>query len=635
MVFTRLQKNKRKRSVTDTDSSENESDLSCISGDISEYESESTSESESKHSEKKNVKTPWKTHSRSNNINLKSKARQFKKRKKSKKSNSKHKKSKNDSDNSDIDIGECSSDEDYKEENPYQKFVDEVVDTMVDDAQNSIKIKKDVSRNKKWKVDLTPLDIKKYELEYDNICKIINNIPSVQNILKINMPFKTKCDLMEKVIILDNVQPDTFDHLVLKKSIRDELNKYKNSKITKKAYDQFTDIENKIEKSSGELPLKYKILGSTMSFKNKSVIYRKYTYLNTLTENTGEYSKIMNWINIALSLPNSYTPLAVSINDSNLVIAKFLYDVKYILNTEIYGMENVKEQILCILNNKITNPKLIGSSLGLVGVQGVGKTQIVNVLAKAINLSFTSISLGGATDSSFLNGHSLCYEGSHPGCIVDSLIQMKLINGIIFFDEIDKIPTTNYGQEISKSLLHITDFTQNHEFTDKYLSNEIKIDLSKLWFIYSLNYKDSVDKTLLDRLTLIEVDAYSDKQKKEMTIQYLLPAALKNIKMIKDDVSFSNEALDYIITETNKMYSHETQDKNGNSGVRKLKDIINSLVMKVNYLKNIILEDGTYGDLTPSFAIPNFKTPFKIEKEHVDKLKVITKQDSGCNHMYT
>ena len=653
MVVTRTQKMSKKKidkktpipNETYSDSSSDESDLDYIPNDITSYYSEisegETSESkisEGETSESKTNKNKSKTtkpHTRSNNLLVIKPI--TKKRKipiRSSKSFKKQKKSKDDSDNSDIDLEDCSSADEEKKETPYQKFVDEIFDNMVEDTQNMIKKKKESLRNKKWQMDLTPREIKKYKPEYKSICEVINEMPTIQNILKIDMPFKTKCELMEKIIILENVPHDTFDHLMLKKSIRNDLNKYKNSKINKETYDKFTTIENKIENSSGDLPLKYKILGSQMSFANKSIIYRKYMYLDTLSENNSEHSKIMNWINIALDLPNTTTPLTVSINDSNTVISKFLYDVKYILNSEIYGMENVKEQILCILNNKITNPKLIGSSLGLVGVQGVGKTQIANVLAKAIKLPFTSISLGGATDSSFLSGHSFCYEGSHPGCIVDSLIKMKLMNGIIFFDEIDKIPATNYGQEISKSLLHITDFTQNHNFTDKYLGNEIKIDLSKLWFIYSLNYKESIDKTLLDRLTLIEVSAYSDKQKKEMTNQYLLPDALKNIKMANDDVSFSDEALSYIITETNKLYSRETQDKNGYSGVRKLKDAINDIVMKINYLKNIILTDGTYGDLNPSFVIPDFKIPFKIEKIHVDKLKVLSKKDSVHNNMY-
>jgi ATP-dependent Lon protease len=146
-----------------------------------------------------------------------------------------------------------------------------------------------------------------------------------------------------------------------------------------------------------------------------------------------------------------------------------------------------------------------------------------------------------------------------------------------------------------------------------------------LWFIYSLNYKHLIDKTLLDRLTIIKVGGYSDNQKKEMALQYLLPDVLKNINLNKGDITFSDEALNYIITETNKMYDDETKDKNNMSGVRKLKDAIGNLVMKINYLKNIILEDGTYGDLKPSFGILNFKLPFKIQKECVDKLAIFTK----------
>ena len=295
-------------------------------------------------------------------------------------------------------------------------------------------------------------------LDYNNAlnlkgCDVINITPTIESLLKIEMPFKTKCDLMEQIIILSNMQSETFEYLHLKISLNEELDKFRKSNLDKSIYDKYTDIEKKLEAVSyDELPLKYKILGSDMSFDNKVAVYRKYKYWDTLSDSVSENAKLLNWINTALDLPTKTTQLAISIKDSNVAINKFLYDIRYILNKEIYGMENAKEQILCILNNKITNPNLIGSSLGLVGSQGVGKTNIIKVLAKAVSLSFTSISLGGMSDSDHFVGHSFTYEGSRPGIIVDSLIRMKSLNGIIFLDEIDKISKTTHGEEISKTL---------------------------------------------------------------------------------------------------------------------------------------------------------------------------------------
>lgn len=679
MVMTRSKTNKDKKnskkeqletdSLSDNSNFSDDSNLSDISNDISDYETESEESEEELTADEKSslmVEKAVNNNTRANNLDMVftttdvpsnstrnkrklstlskpvkpikpvkpvkpiKKSMKAKKNESNKKVNNgkKLKKNKDDSENSDINLDECSSanDENYTDAPAYQHFVDEVVETMVEDAHNNIQKKKAEIRDKRWKKNLNKRDIKKYEPDYKNICDVISVMPTIESILKINMPFKAKCDLMEQLIILDNMQPDTFEHLNLKTSLNEEINKFQKSNLDKSMYAKYTDIEKKLESISyDELPLKYKILRSDMSFDNKIVVYRKYKYWDTLSDSAGENAKLLNWINIALNIPTKTTQLAVSIKDGNVAINKFLYDVKYILNEEIYGMENVKEQILCILNNKITNPNLIGSSLGLVGSQGVGKTNIIKVLAKAVSLSFTSISLGGMSDSDHFVGHSFTYEGSRPGIIVDSLIQMKSLNGIIFLDEIDKISKTTHGEEISKMLLHLCDFTQNHEFCDKYLGNDIKINLSQMWFIYSLNYKHLIDKTLLDRLTIIEVAGYSDKQKKEMTLQYLLPASLKNINLTKGDITFSDEALNYIIEETNKMYDDETKDKNNTSGVRKLKDAIGNLVMKINYLKNIILDDGTYGELKPSFSIPNFKLPFVIQKEHVDKLAILAK----------
>lgn len=685
MVQTRLQKKKKGKrgkapKKAEYDPSSSDESLSECSDDISVYESDSTQSEESEeevlmggndsvyfYRKRESIQqqldqdlksaamfeSSWGSNTRANNLaaqfqprvnrprtrsmddEKKSKGR---KDKRSNKNSNKRKRNKDDSDNSDIDLDNCSSaeeDPDYTESDAYQNFVSEVVESMVDEAHDQIQIKKAYLRAKKWKKDLSQRDIKKYEHEYNEICDVISVMPTIQDILKVDMPFKTKCDLMEKLIILDNAPPDTFEHLGLKISIRDEIEKYQKSNLNKRIYQKYNDIERELEESDYvDLPLKYKILGSEMSFSNKVAVYRKYKYWITLNEHSSEHPKLLNWIQTSIDLPHKITALPVSISDENNVIAKFLYDVKYKLNISIYGMDHVKEQILCILNNKITNPNLVGCAIALAGVQGSGKTKLIQALAEAIDIPFTSIPLGGATDSGHLQGHGFTYEGSRPGAVVDALIKMRSLSGIIFFDEIDKISTTRYGQEISKCLLHITDFTQNHEFTDKYLGNEIKINLSNMWFIYSLNYADLIDKTLADRIPIIKVDGYNKKQKKELAIRYLLPEAIKNINLDKGSITISDTALEYLVNETDKLYDHTTRDKNGNSGVRKLKDAIHNLAMKVNFLRNTII-NGEYGNLKISFAIKDFKLPFVIEREHIDAMKILSKDENSTPmHMY-
>jgi ATP-dependent Lon protease len=626
MVVTRSQKGKKcisksscKKAKEDPNTDSSDDSLGYETDDISEYES---SDSEPEQT------TVTKVNTRLDNLQV------ILEPTKTKSQNNKRKRpqKKDDNDVSDINLDECSSaDEEYTETTAYKEFVDNIVENMVEDSHEEIFRKKAELRSKRWKKDLSKREVKKYENEYENICDKISTMPTIQNILKIEMPFKTKCDLMEKLIILHNVQPETFDHLGLKNGIIDEIEKYKKTNLKKKSYVKFIDMEKKLDNTEDnmDIPLKYKILGSDMSFENKIVVYRRYKNWININEHSSEHPKLLNWINIVLQLPNNINTFPITINDENSVIMKFLYDIKYKLNRDVYGMESAKEQILCILNNKITNPNLIGSAIGLAGAQGCGKTKLMQVLSETINIPFTSIPLGGATDSGHLLGHGFTYEGSRPGSIVDALIKMKSLSGIIFFDEIDKISTTRYGEEISKALLHITDFTQNHEFADKYLGNDIKMNLSNMWFIYSLNYIELIDKTLADRIPIIHIDGYNTKQKLEMSKRHLIPEAIKNVHLDKKDISFSNDALTYIITETNKMYSATTKDKNDNSGVRKLKDAISNVITKINFLKNTILEDGTYGDLNISFAIKDFKLPFVVERKHIDTLKVLSKKESS------
>jgi ATP-dependent Lon protease len=542
----------------------------------------------------------------------------------------KKRKYKDDSDVSDIDLDMCSPPDDSspKKSDKHKKLVDEIVETMVNDTHDYMRQKKVQLRDKKWKKDLSSREIKKYEKEYVAMRETIAIMPNVQEILKINMPFKAKCDIMEKISILDNMELDTFAHFQLKKTITGEIERYRRYKLVNSMYSKYSYLEKKIDDiDSSDLPLKYKILSSDTSFLNKALIYKKYKHYTDLGEHSSEQPKLLNWINFALGLPTNIKKLQISITDNNAKISKYLYDVLYRLNRDIYGMDKAKEQILCILNNKITNPSNIGSSMALYGPQGVGKTKIIQVLSEAVDIPFDSIALGGASDGSFLKGHDFTYEGSGPGCIVDSITKMKSLSGIIFFDEIDKISKTQRGDEISKTLLEITDFTQNYKFTDKYLGNDIKINLSNMWFIYSLNYMDNIDKTLVDRIPVITVEGYNSKQKKEMAFKHLIPEALKNINIGKNDIVFSDESIEYIIQETNKLYSIETQDKKGNSGVRKLKDIIATVIMKINLLKNTLLKDGSYG-IKLSFSVKDFKLPFTVLREHVDVLNVLNKTTS-------
>ena len=193
------------------------------------------------------------------------------------------------------------------------------------------------------------------------------------------------------------------------------------------------------------------------------------------------------------------------INIHSSMISSYLSNARYTMDNVIYGQNETKDVIIQIISKMISNPNRCGNVFAVHGPPGVGKTTIIKEgMSKALNLPFAFISLGGATDSSYLDGHGYTYEGSIPGKIVDVITKVKCMNPIFYFDELDKISKTSKGEEIANLLIHLTDLSQNTLFQDKYLGN-VSSDLSKSIFVFSFNDITRVNPILLDRMNLIYV----------------------------------------------------------------------------------------------------------------------------------
>ena len=317
-----------------------------------------------------------------------------------------------------------------------------------------------------------------------------------------------------------------------------------------------------------------KVLDCNLSSHNKSIILSKINQYENLKGNSEHY-KLKTWINNVMKIPfGEYVKPSVTKDSSLTDIKKYLKDVREQLDMNIYGHETTKEQLVKILAQTITNPEEGGNVFALQGPPGVGKTALINDgIAKALNRPYTFISLGGATDSSFLEGHDYTYEGSSNGRIVDILMQSKCMNPIIYFDELDKVSETAKGEEIINILMHLTDSTQNSHFNDKYFGN-INFDLSKAIMIFSFNDESKVSRILRDRMKIIKVKGYKLDDKVHITRDYVLPKLIKSIGLSDIRVSFYNEIIEFIIDN----YTNE-------GGVRKLKEVLSDILLEINLRK--------------------------------------------------
>ena len=349
-------------------------------------------------------------------------------------------------------------------------------------------------------------------------------------------------------------------------------------KLDDKEQDKIIELEEEIKNINNEIvPLRYQILNSMMDINIKAVAIKKLNSIQKLDNSAGEYYKLKNYIDGLMKIPfGIYRELPINKNDKPKEITNYMLGCSQILDKAVYSHQKAKAQIMQVLGKWISNPQANGSVFSVVGPMGNGKTTLVKEgISKMINRPFAFISLGGATDSSFLDGHSYTYEGATPGRIVEILKNSKCMNPVIYFDELDKVSDTARGQEIINLLIHLTDFSQNDNFTDKYYS-DIPLDLSKALFIFSLNNIDNINPILRDRMMMIQTDKLSDVDKLTISQEYMIPKILSNLGFLESDIQIPQNVIEFCI----QKYSEE-------EGVRNLKRCYETLFEKINILRLI------------------------------------------------
>jgi len=316
-------------------------------------------------------------------------------------------------------------------------------------------------------------------------------------------------------------------------------------------------------------------------------VKRELKKLKMMSPMSAEATVVRNYIDWILSLP------WYEQTKDKLDIA----EAKKVLDADHYGLKKPKERILEYLAVQQLVGKIKGPVLCLVGPPGVGKTSLGKSIAKATGRKFVRLSLGGVRDEAEIRGHRRTYIGAMPGKLIQALKKAGSNNPVFLLDEIDKM-STDFRGDPSAALLEVLDPEQNSTFNDHYL--DLDYDLSKVMFICTANTLHGIPGPLLDRMEVIRLAGYTDREKLHIAERYLVPKALEQNGLAGVDVKFTRKGLLTLI-------HHYTRE----AGVRKLEQEINAIARKIARRVLKVGKDKRF--VVNSKAIPKYLGPQRFK----------------------
>jgi hypothetical protein len=435
--------------------------------------------------------------------------------------------------------------------------------------------------------------------------KIVEEIdkdePTIFKIVNTPMNMEDRKNILQLYEIYRQQPCGTVEAFEMRKKLIGILNH-----LSKIDYDQRSRIDEeaskipKITPSNAIYEMKEKIVDMQTSMQNKAELMEMLREYSETDMHSQSGEQIRERLNFALSLPymKRSPPLMGTFGSLN----ELCIHVRKVLDEELYGMEQVKDELISVIVNKYKNPSS-RLCVALKGEPGIGKTDICRAFAKAIGRPFELIALGSITDATALTGSMNWYVGSAPGLVLQTLRRFKVCDGIVLYDEVDKIMERD--KSVENAMKDITDYTKNNHFRDTHLP-ELTHDISEMWPFFTLNSDDRLDPVLKNRLIIIPVPSYSSDEIVTIMTDYLLPKALVNFGMDPR----------YTITREGCLAIMEmTNDKS----IRQVDGNLRKVLSKINTLMEASLPDGSMGGLKLSYSCSKITPDNKVIDRSVVK----------------